>query len=115
MVPTGNTISPSDAVGSTDVNDSDINPTTGTSPNITVTSGSTNQTIDAGLYQAASIGNYVWEDADKDGIQDGTELGVNGVTVLLKNAAGTILQSTTTTNNPTTGLQVTINFQSYTR
>jgi hypothetical protein len=103
MAPSGNTVSPSDAVGSTDVNDSDINPTTGTSPNITVTSGSTNQTIDAGLYQTASLGNYVWEDSDKDGVQDATELGVNGVTVLLKNAAGTTLQSTTTTNNPTTG------------
>jgi hypothetical protein len=103
MVPTGNTVSPSDAAGSTDVNDSDINPTTGTSPNITVTSGSTNQTIDAGLYQTASLGNYVWEDADKDGVQDAAELGVNGVTVLLKNAAGATLQSTTTTNNPTTG------------
>ncbi|MBK7226292.1 MAG: T9SS type A sorting domain-containing protein [Saprospiraceae bacterium] len=103
MVPSGNTVSPSDAIGSTDVNDSDINPTTGTSPNITVTSGSTNQTIDAGLYQTASLGNYVWEDADKDGVQDATELGVNGVTVLLKNAAGATLQSTTTTNNPTTG------------
>jgi hypothetical protein len=22
------------------------------------------------LYQPASIGNYVWEDADKDGVQD---------------------------------------------
>jgi hypothetical protein len=103
MVPSGNTVSPSDAIGSTDVNDSDINPTTGTSPNITVTSGSTNQTIDAGLYQTASLGNYVWEDSDKDGVQDATELGVNGVTVLLKNAAGATLQSTTTTTNPTTG------------
>jgi serine-aspartate repeat-containing protein C/D/E len=68
-----------------------------------VTSGSTNTTTDAGLYQAASLGNYVWEDTDKDGIQDGTELGVNGVTVQLKNAAGTILQTTTTSTNPTTG------------
>jgi serine-aspartate repeat-containing protein C/D/E len=36
----------------------------------------------------------------KDGIQDGTELGVNGVTVLLKNAGGTVLQTTVTTNGP---------------
>jgi hypothetical protein len=64
MVPSGNTVSPSDAIGTTD-NDDDINPTTGTSPSITVTSGRTNQTIDAGLYQPASLGNYVWEDAEK--------------------------------------------------
>ncbi|MBK7226299.1 MAG: hypothetical protein IPH96_13180 [Saprospiraceae bacterium] len=93
MAPTGTTISPNGPV----------NPTTGNTAPITVTSGSTNTTTDAGLYQAASIGNYVWEDADKDGIQDGTELGVNGVTVQLKNAVGTILQTTTTSTNPTTG------------
>ncbi|MBK7227131.1 MAG: hypothetical protein IPH96_17610 [Saprospiraceae bacterium] len=50
------------------------------------------------------MGNYVWEDADKDGIQDGTELGVNGVTVQLKMQVGTILRTTTTSTNPTTGL-----------
>jgi serine-aspartate repeat-containing protein C/D/E len=66
-------------------------------------------TIDAGLYQTASLGNYVWEDADKDGIQDGTELGVNGVTVQLKNAAGTILQTTTTSTIQQQVRQVTIN------
>ncbi|HUN16071.1 MAG TPA: SdrD B-like domain-containing protein, partial [Saprospiraceae bacterium] len=103
MAPTGNTISPNDAVGSNDNNDSDVNPTTGTSPNVTVTSGQNVAGIDAGLFQAASLGNYVWEDADKDGVQDATEIGVNGVTVLLKNAAGTTLQTTTTIFNPTTG------------
>ncbi|MBK9994325.1 MAG: hypothetical protein IPP01_10165 [Saprospiraceae bacterium] len=78
--------------------------TTGTSPNITVTSGSTNQTIDAGLYQPASLGNYVWEDLNKNGIQEAGEPGVNGVAVLLKNSAGSTLQrQRTTINNPTTG------------
>ncbi|HUN16073.1 MAG TPA: SdrD B-like domain-containing protein, partial [Saprospiraceae bacterium] len=97
------TVSPNDAVGSTDVNDSDINPTTGTSPNITVTSGSTNNTIDAGLYQAASLGNYVWFDEDHDGVQDVSELGINGFVVNLYNAAGTLLNTTTTTTNPNDG------------
>ncbi|MBK7227135.1 MAG: hypothetical protein IPH96_17630 [Saprospiraceae bacterium] len=42
------------------------------------------------------------EDADKDGIQDGTELGVNGVTVQLKKVpAGIVLQTTVTANGPT--------------
>ncbi|MBK7226297.1 MAG: PPXXXP-CTERM sorting domain-containing protein [Saprospiraceae bacterium] len=103
MAPTGNTISPNDAVGSNDNNDSDVNPTTGTSPNVTVTSGQNVAGIDAGLFLPASIGNYVWEDLDKDGVQDAAELGINGVSVLLKNTAGVTLQTTTTTNNPTTG------------
>jgi hypothetical protein len=46
--------------------DSDPNPTTGNSNPVTVTSGGSNQTIDAGLYQPASLGNYVWEDANKE-------------------------------------------------
>jgi hypothetical protein len=42
-------------------------------------------------------------------VQEAGELGVNGVTVLLKNAAGTTLQSTTTTNNQQLEQQVTTN------
>jgi hypothetical protein len=42
------------------------------------------------------IGNYVWADIDGDGIQDGGELGIPGVTVQLKTAAGTVVGTTTT-------------------
>ena len=99
MAPTGNTFSPTGQ--GTTATDSDPNPLTGNSTPVTVTSGSSNTTIDAGLYQPASLGNYVWEDLNKNGVQDAGEPGVNGVTVLLKNAAGTTLQTTTTTNSPT--------------
>jgi serine-aspartate repeat-containing protein C/D/E len=80
MAPTGTTISPNGPV----------NPTTGNTSPITVTSGSTNTTTDAGLYQAARIGNYVWFDTDKDGVQDGSESGINGFVVNLYNAANTV-------------------------
>ena len=40
-------------------------------------------TWDAGLYQPASLGDFVWNDLDEDGVQDGDEPGVNGVTVML--------------------------------
>ncbi|MBK7227137.1 MAG: hypothetical protein IPH96_17640 [Saprospiraceae bacterium] len=39
------------------------------------------QELTQGLFLPASIGNYVWEDLDKDGIQDAAELGINGVSV----------------------------------
>ncbi|MBK8737149.1 MAG: hypothetical protein IPL98_15070 [Saprospiraceae bacterium] len=97
MAPTGNTLSPTG--NGTTTTDSDPNPTTGNSNPVTVTSGGSNQTIDAGLYQPASLGNYVWEDLNKNGIQEAGEPGVNGVTVLLKNANGTVLQSTVTATN----------------
>ncbi|MEO7984825.1 MAG: SdrD B-like domain-containing protein, partial [Bacteroidota bacterium] len=45
---------------------------------------------------AASIGDRVWLDGDADGIQDGTETGISGVTVQLKNSGGTVIATTTT-------------------
>ena len=44
-----------------------------------------------------SIGDRVWLDADGDGIQDASETGgITGVTVQLKNSAGTVIATTTT-------------------
>ena len=47
----------------------------------------------------ASIGNFVWLDLDRDGMQDAGEPGLAGVTVLLLSPNGTVLQSTTTDAN----------------
>ena len=47
----------------------------------------------------ASIGNYVWEDKDFNGKQDGNEVGIKNVTVNLLNSAGTALATTTTDVN----------------
>lgn len=46
--------------------------------------------------QLGSIGDFVFQDDDGDGIQDPNELGVPDVTVQLKNCANTILETTTT-------------------
>ncbi|KON31518.1 hypothetical protein AC482_00580 [miscellaneous Crenarchaeota group-15 archaeon DG-45] len=43
-----------------------------------------------------TIGNFVWEDLDGDGIQDNGEPGIPGVTVELYYSWGKFLQSTTT-------------------
>jgi uncharacterized repeat protein (TIGR01451 family) len=57
-----------------------------------------NLTIDAGFVPVGSIGNFVWADTDKDGLQDPTELGVKGVKVILykKNAAGQFVKADST-------------------
>jgi hypothetical protein len=47
----------------------------------------------------ANIGNYVWLDTDKDGIQDTSELGIQGVTVTLKDSLGNVIATTTTDAN----------------
>ena len=45
------------------------------------------------------IGDYVWEDSDEDGIQDDDELGIAGVTVVLKNVADAVIATTMTDMN----------------
>ncbi|NLX08609.1 MAG: DUF3344 domain-containing protein [Chloroflexi bacterium] len=44
----------------------------------------------------AALGDYVWFDNDRDGIQDAGEAGVPGVTVRLYNGAGTLLATDVT-------------------
>jgi protocatechuate 3,4-dioxygenase beta subunit len=86
-------------VGTNDELDSDADATTGKSAPVTLAAGDRNMSIDAGIYNPAntnSIGNYVWYDANKDGIQDPTEAAVPGVTVKLYNAAGNVVATTTT-------------------
>ena len=51
---------------------------------ITLTSAAPNATkIDFGFVKPVSLGNFVWFDANKNGIQDADEVGVAGVTVTL--------------------------------
>ncbi|MFC1969329.1 SdrD B-like domain-containing protein [Chloroflexota bacterium] len=49
-------------------------------------------------FASASIGDFVWEDADADGIQDVDEPGIDGVTVNLY-SPNDVLAGTTTTSN----------------
>jgi hypothetical protein len=77
----------------------DIDPTTGKTINTTLSAGETDRSWDAGLYQKASIGDRVWLDANKNGVQDSGEAGVAGVTVKLLNAAGAEVATATTDAN----------------
>jgi LPXTG-motif cell wall-anchored protein len=61
-------------------------------------------TIDLGLIAKGSIGNYVWLDRNRDGLQDSEEMGINGIEVVLfKMISGvrTEITRTTTANHPT--------------
>ena len=60
-----------------------------------------NLTVDFGIFKPSSIGDLVFFDKNRDGIQDAGENGVGGVTVNLFD--GTTLVATTTTD-PLTGL-----------
>ena len=50
---------------------------------MTLAGNRTNNTIDAGYYRLGSIGNFVWEDRNGNGVQDAFEPGIPNVTVTL--------------------------------
>jgi LPXTG-site transpeptidase (sortase) family protein len=96
--PGGYTFSPVDQ-GANDAVDSDANTTTGvTTSTYTLASGDNNTTVDAGMYQLASLGDFVWNDTNNNGIQDAGEAGIPGVTVHLLDSTGTTTLATTTTD-----------------
>ncbi|MBW4616798.1 MAG: carboxypeptidase regulatory-like domain-containing protein [Desmonostoc vinosum HA7617-LM4] len=82
-----------------DSKDSDANSTTGLTQTVTLTSGEFNGTLDAGLVQLASLGNFVFEDKNANGIQDAGEAGIANTTVKLLDAAGNVITTTTTDGN----------------
>ncbi|RMD75926.1 MAG: calcium-binding protein, partial [Chloroflexi bacterium] len=97
--PTGYVITAANR-GSNDSTDSDID-SSGATDSFTVLGGDVVLTWDAGLYQPASIGNFVWEDVNGNGVQDAGEPGIDGVTVTLNGTtgAGVTVNLTTTTSS----------------
>jgi protocatechuate 3,4-dioxygenase beta subunit len=85
--------------------DSDGNPTTGQTVLYTLIAGEKNMTVDCGLYGTSAanavgaLGDYVWNDLDRDGIQDSGEPGVAGITVILYNSSNVKLDTTSTNSS----------------
>jgi hypothetical protein len=82
---------------STPSTDSNLSPATVTLPAV----DSVDNTIDFGFKPPCTgvIGNFAWHDMNRNGVQDGGEPGLNGITVNLKNASGSLFQSVTTSMN----------------
>jgi hypothetical protein len=55
-----------------------------------------NPGYDFGIFKTNGLGDYVFLDADADGVQDAGEGGIAGVTVNLRNTSGNLLASATT-------------------
>jgi len=65
-----------------------------------LTNGQSDLTLDSGFWQPASLGDYVWADVNKDGMQnDDPAFGINGLTVELLNAGGAVIDTTVTAND----------------
>ena len=79
IVPNGyNMLTPEDALGSFSITEAQAT------------------TVAFSLVMTALIGDRVWHDADMDGIQDSSEVSIDGVGVQLLDSTGALLQSTQT-------------------
>jgi len=104
-LPAGWKFSPKDA-GHNDLLDSDVDPSTGKIYCINIDPSwcdSNSTKWDAGIYQDAppptcSIGDRVWEDKNKNGVQDSGEPGVKDITVKLTACSSSTAIKTTKTN-----------------
>ena len=86
-------------LGGDSTKDSNADITTGKAAAVTLVSGTSNQTVDAGIYRPITIGDRAFLDANGDGIQQGTEGGLAGVTVRLLDGTGGVVGTTATDVN----------------
>ncbi|MDQ3247870.1 MAG: carboxypeptidase regulatory-like domain-containing protein, partial [Chloroflexota bacterium] len=95
-LPAGTVFSPQNA-GTDDSLDSDADPTSGeTAPTGPLAGGNQNLTLDLGVFRPASLGDFVWLDANADGVQEADEGGVAAVTVALFDGQGRQVATTVT-------------------
>ncbi|MBK7865849.1 MAG: choice-of-anchor A family protein [Ignavibacteriales bacterium] len=78
---------------------SDANPNNGRTDLFTLAGGERNLNIDAGMIPNGSIGDKVWDDLNMNGIQDGSEPGLENVAVQLYTCNDVLVASTTTNAN----------------
>ncbi|MFH5184240.1 SdrD B-like domain-containing protein [Paenibacillus sp. TAB 01] len=84
--------------------DSNPDPAAGRTGLIALGANESNNTVDAGLLApSASLGNRVWLDENKNGLQDGAEPGLNGLTVELLNERGEAVQTAKTVKDTVYG------------
>ncbi|MBK8829078.1 MAG: hypothetical protein IPO26_21050 [Saprospiraceae bacterium] len=83
--------------------DNDVeNKLVGNTPVLNLVGGIDLVGVNAGYTGYSSIGNFVWLDADKDGLQIASEIGINGIAVYLLGDTGAIIDSTNTSLLPGT-------------
>ncbi len=102
VLPSGYAFTLKDA-GMNDLLDSDVDPLTGMTTCFPIeppNCDSNSTKWDAGIYKLkGSIGNFVWFDANGNGIQDNNESGLSGITVKLYDCNDNLISVTTTNSS----------------
>ncbi len=101
-IPSGFAFSPANQGGNTNL-DSNPNVLTGLTPVITMNTGETNNSVDAGLVGILNIGGTVWYDASGNGTNDLGEVGITNVPVTLLSITGGTTNVVTSQNTDATG------------
>ncbi|MEI6179162.1 MAG: SdrD B-like domain-containing protein, partial [Chloroflexales bacterium] len=96
ILPLNYMLSPQDVSTTTDLLDSDVSSSTLSTITTTLDPGENDPSWDIGLYQPSSLGDRVWHDQNANGVQDGSEPGLDGVAVRLYDSTNTLISSTTT-------------------
>lgn len=94
-IPVGSVITLED-VGADETVDSDADALGVTEPTTFLTSGQSDTNLDMGIYFPVSVGDFVWEDVDGDGLQDPGEPGVSNVMVVLLDAMANAIATNVT-------------------
>ncbi|MBL0146818.1 MAG: hypothetical protein IPP48_14920 [Chitinophagaceae bacterium] len=84
----------------TEVRSNFITLTANTEPDVAVDSDGTNGnlTLDFGIKGTGALGNFVWNDVNGNGVQDGGEAGIPNATVTLTYPDGATVTTTTDVN-----------------
>ncbi len=78
-----------------------VNPSVTTTYTVSLTKDgcTVSDSVVVNVDRKVTIGDYVWTDENRNGVQDANETGVNGVTATLYHCDGTQVATTTTANN----------------
>jgi hypothetical protein len=86
-----------------DTKDSDISPINFRTEKTTLSAGENDLTWDTGIYKLSTLGNFVWYDNIKNGVQDASETGVADVNVTLYTDCNTSKNAIATTRTDANG------------
>ena len=83
--------------------DSDANETTGLTATFTMNENEATISVDAGVWKRVTLGNFVWEDLNANGVQDIGEPPISAVGVELLDATGSSFGIPITTSTDGSG------------